>query len=184
MTETTITVSKNHMAYIRKHGCQLLKIAWREEPKHEKIYRPIYFNILQFFLRLNLRLRPSNCVSVWTLRKSDKQKKKSYDFLDAWDFTFLAGCFAFMREILHDWRKSVRNSVQAWDSLTLNAWELTALGKDVWANTWTIDMRIPNVSKTIANKWNQQIWMTIISIWFLCLSRTYHNDEEFLFQYL
>ena len=43
--------------------------------------------ILQFFLRL----RPSNCVSVLTLRKSDKQKKKKV-------------MFSLMCEILHAWR--------------------------------------------------------------------------------
>ena len=55
---------------IQKQGCQLLRIAWREEPKHEKKY--IYFDILQFFLRLRL----SNCVSVLTLKKKVTGKKQ------------------------------------------------------------------------------------------------------------
>ena len=41
-------------------GCQFLRIAWHEKPKSN--------SILQFFLRL----RPSNCLSVLTLRKSGK----------------------------------------------------------------------------------------------------------------
>ena len=69
-------------------GCQLLRSAWREEPKYEKNW---HFNILQFFLSL----RPLNCVSVLTLRKSDKKKKekkkKRLCFSDAWDFTCLHG---------------------------------------------------------------------------------------------
>ena len=30
-------------------GCQLLKVAWREEQKHEKKKKKTYFDILQFF---------------------------------------------------------------------------------------------------------------------------------------
>ena len=67
-------------------GCQLLKISWREEPKHEE---KKYFNILQFVLRL----RPSNCMSVLTLRKSYNQKKKKRKEEKA--------MFSLMREILH-----------------------------------------------------------------------------------
>ena len=67
-------------------GCQLLRIAWREESKHEEKK----INILQFFLHL----RPSSCVSVLTLRKSDTHTKKGEFFLDA-----------LMREILHAWRE-------------------------------------------------------------------------------
>ena len=47
-----------------------------------------------------------------------------YLFLDAWDFTCLAGCFAFMREILQAWRESVRNIVHAWDSRSMReSWQ-------------------------------------------------------------
>ena len=48
--------------------------------------------------------------------KKWQAKKKVIFFLDAWDFTCLAGCFALMREILHAWHESVRNGVQARDS--------------------------------------------------------------------
>ena len=64
-------------------------------------------------------------VPVLTSRKvTSKKKKKCYVFLDAWDFKSLAGCFAFMWEILHAWRESVRNSVQAWDSCSMHeSWQ-------------------------------------------------------------
>ena len=79
----------------------------------------ILIRILQFFLRLCL----SNCVLVLTLRKTDRQKKR---LCFPWyvRFYMIAGCFAFMREILHAWRESVRNSVQAWDSWSmLESWQ-------------------------------------------------------------
>ena len=44
-----------------------------------------------------------------------KIKKRGYVklFLDAGDFTCLAGCFALMQEILHAWHESVEIGVQA-----------------------------------------------------------------------
>ena len=54
-----------------KQGCQLFRIAWREEPKYE---RKKYLNILQVFLHLHP-------VSVLTLRKNDKQKKKKKGYV-------------------------------------------------------------------------------------------------------
>ena len=87
----------NGLFFIQQ-GCQLLKIAWREEPKHEKN------NILIMILQFLLRLRLSNCVSVLTLRKSDKQKCVR--------FYMLGGMFRIHGDILHAWRESMRNSVQ------------------------------------------------------------------------
>ena len=99
-------------------GCQLLRIAWREELKHEKKN-----NILIFFSSF-----ASACVNLCTGFNFNKRwrakKKKGYAFLDAWDFTCLAGCFAFMREILHAWHESMRNSVQAWGSRSMReSWQ-------------------------------------------------------------
>ena len=73
-----------------------------------KTWKKKYFNILQFFLRL----RPSNCVSVLTLRKSDKQKKKKV-------------MFSLMREILHAWR-DVSHSCGRFYILGVRAWEIVS----------------------------------------------------------
>ena len=129
-------------------GCQLPRIAWREEPKYEqKIVIFWYFAVV-----FALHLRPSNCVSV--LRISNKQKKKKgYVFLDGWDFTCLAGCFAFMREILHAWRESVRISVQV-----LNAWELTVL-----LYMWSFMKGIPVKVNII--QW-RLIWQSVLTLSF------------------
>ena len=44
---------------------------------------------------------------------------------DAGDFTCLEGFFSLMSEILHAWRESGRNSVQAGDSLSMReSWKL------------------------------------------------------------
>ena len=96
-------------------GRQLLRIVWPE--KLNKWKKNKYF---AFFF---LGLCPSNCASVLTLRKSDKQEKRVYQL------------FPLMREILHTWHcgrmfcivddvrdftylawERVVNSLQAWSS--------------------------------------------------------------------
>ena len=83
-------------------------------------------------MHFSLRLHPSNCVSVLTLRKSDKQKKKKgYVFLDAWDFTCLAGCFAFM------WRFYMLG-VRTWEIV----WVDSLVSK--WCAPFSITLLTPN----------------------------------------
>ena len=80
---------------------------------------------------MQLFLRPSNCVSVLTLRKNDKQKKKRKKKVM---FSLMREIFHVWRDVLHScggfymriyaWRERVRNSVQAWDSRSMReSWQ-------------------------------------------------------------
>ena len=58
------------------------------------------------------------------LEAKKKKRKKRSSFPWCVIFYMLGGCFAFMRNILHAWHESVRNSVQAWESRSMReSWQ-------------------------------------------------------------
>ena len=83
-------------------GCQLLRIAWSEEPKHEKT------NILQFFLA---SASAKLCIN--------------FNFKKMWQKKVM---FSLMREILHAWW-DVSHSCGRYYMFGVRAWETVSRSK-------------------------------------------------------